>query len=139
MSITISTFTINIYNDVISLWKGCEGIRLSDADSEENIRKQLERNPNMSFIAYENKKLVGAVLCGHDGRRGYIHHLGVHQDYRRQGIGRSLIIKCLSKLQSIGIEKCHTFVFNDNTAGINFWKNIGWTQRTDISVVSEVL
>jgi putative acetyltransferase len=139
MSITISRFTIDAYEEVISLWKDCEGIGLSDADSKEGIQKQLERNPGISFVAHENSKLVGAVLCGNDGRRGYIHHLGVPQDYRRQGIARALIIKCLSKLQSVGIQKCHTFVFNDNFAGVNFWKNIGWTQRKDIGVLSKVL
>ena len=139
MSITISRFTINAYDEVISLWKDCEGIGFSDADSKENIQKQLERNPGMSFVAYDNSKLVGAVLCGHDGRRGYIHHLGVYQDYRRQGIARSLIIKCLSMLASVGIQKCHTFVFNNNTDGVNFWESIGWSQRMDISVLSKMI
>jgi putative acetyltransferase len=139
MSITISQFTIDAYEEIISLWKDCEGIGLSDADSKESIQKQLDRNPGMSFVAYENNKLVGAVLCGHDGRRGYVHHLGVHQDYRRQGIARSLIIKCLSMLASVGIKKCHTFVFNSNNDGVNFWRNLDWSQRMDISVFSTVL
>ena len=139
MSVTISRFTIDAYDEVITLWGGCEEVGLSDADSKENILKQLERNPSMSFVAYENSKLVGAVLCGHDGRRGYVHHLAVHQNYRRQGIAQSLITKCLSMLESVGIQKCHTFVFNSNTDGMNFWKNIGWTQRMDISMLSKVL
>lgn len=139
MSITISGFTIDTYDEVISLWKDCEGIGLSDADLKENIQKQLERNPGMSFVAYENNKLVGAVLCGHDGRRGYIHHLGVHRDYRLQGIAQSLIIQCLSMLKSVGIQKCHTFVFNNNTDGMNFWESIGWSQRMDIIVLSKII
>jgi len=139
MSITISQFTIDAYEEIISLWKDCEGIGLSDADSKESIQKQLERNPGMSFVAYEKNKLVGAVLCGHDGRRGYIHHLGVHRDYRLQGIARSLITKCLAMLASVGIQKCHTFVFNGNTGGLNFWKKLDWSKRMDISVLSKVL
>ena len=139
MSITIARFTIDAYDEVITLWRDCEGIGLSDADSKENIQKQLERNPGMSFIAHENNKLVGAVLCGHDGRRGYIHHLGVHKDYRLQGIARLLITNCLSMFRSIGIPKCHTFLFNSNTDGMSFWGNIGWSQRMDISVLSKVL
>lgn len=139
MNIDISEFPIEAYDQVIFLWKLCEGIGLSGADSKNNIQYYLEINPGMSFIARENNAIVGAILSGHDGRRGYIHHLAVHPDYRNKGIDKALVEKCLVALQSIGIQKCHLFIFNNNTEGIRFWNKIGWTQRFDISLISKTI
>src|SRR4030042_2473424 len=123
MNLAISPFTLDAYEQVMTLWKESEGIGLSGADSKENIRSYLERNPNMSLAAKDaNGTLVGAVLCGHDGRRGYIHHLAVRSDCRRQGIGRTLVEECLSPLEAAGIQKCHLFIIHDNVSGFEFWQ-----------------
>ena len=135
--INISTFTIDAYDQVIALWQQAEGVGLSSADSRESIQAYLERNPGMSFIAEQDGTLVGAVLSGHDGRRGYIHHLAVHPNYRWQGIGRKLVDRCLATLQEVGIQKCHLFIFNENVDGICFWESVGWTRRVDIGVMSK--
>jgi len=138
MNLVISPFSLDAYENVMILWKESEGIGLSGADSQESIRSYLERNPNMSLVAKDvNGTLIGAVLCGHDGRRGYIHHLAVRSDCRRQGIGQRLVEECLSRLEAAGIQKCHLFIINDNASGIEFWKSLGWTPRTDISVISK--
>jgi len=140
MGFTISPFTIDRYEDDIPLWKETEGIGLSDADSKDSIRFYLERNPNMSFVVKDKEDtILGAVLCGHDGRRGYIHHLAVRQGFRRQGMGRKLVQECLSQLQAAGIQKCHIFIFHNNLNGINFWKSIGWTYREDLQIISRTL
>jgi putative acetyltransferase len=132
----ISAFTIEFYDAVLALWKQCEGVGLSDADSRENVKSYLDRNPGMSFVAQSHGRFIGAVLAGHDGRRGYIHHLAVHPNCRRRGIGRQLVSKCLDALRDAGIHKCHLFIFNSNVDGIAFWKSVGWTLRADISVMS---
>jgi len=139
MNITIAEFAIEAYEQVYSLWESCDGIGLSSADSRSSIRIYLERNPGLSLIAYDGKTIVGTILCGHDGRRGYIHHLAVQPNYRRQGIGRLLVDKSIAALQSSGIQKCHLFIFHDNTSGIEFWEGIGWTYRRDIGVVSKII
>lgn len=136
MRTEIVPFTMASYDDVVALWKQCEGIGLSDADSRENIRAYLDRNPGMSFVATAGGRVVGAVLAGHDGRRGYIHHLAVHPDGRRQGLGRRLVESCLEALRAAGIGKAHIFVFNANAGGFAFWESAGWTRRSDISVMS---
>ena len=130
---------IETYDEVLTLWQQCEGIGLSSADSRENIQSYLKRNPGMSFVARTQSLLVGAILAGHDGRRGYIHHLAVHPEWRRQGLGRQLVDRCLQVLKGAGIQKCHLFIFNDNTGGIDFWKSVGWEFRKDISVISRKL
>ena len=137
MNIAITPLTMAAYDSVFSLWQRCEGIGLSEADSKESIRAYLRRNPKMSFIATADGVMVGAVLCGHDGRRGYIHHLAVHRQYRRRGVGSQLVDRCLDVLRSAGIQKCHVFIFNDNRDGIAFWKTAGWTLRRDIGVFSK--
>ena len=137
MDISIQLFSTGSCDAVLALWKQCEGIGLhDDCDSREGIQVYLDRNPGMSFVAEAGGRLVGAVLAGHDGRRGYIHHLAVHPEYRRHGIGRQLVQHCLDALREIGISKCHIFIFNENTAGLAFWESVGWTARTDIRIVS---
>ena len=139
MSIIFSQFTIDLYEEVLFLWHHCDGIGLSDADSRGSIKAYLERNPGMSFVANENGNIVGAILCGHDGRRGYIHHLAVQAEYRRQGLGHKLVEKSLSVLQSVGIQKCHLFIFGDNESGQKFWESLGWTKRVELTMMSQFI
>jgi ribosomal protein S18 acetylase RimI-like enzyme len=139
MKIKISKFTIESYDRVLDLWKQCEGVGLSDADSRQNIAGFLDRNPGMSLIAESDATLSGVILAGHDGRRGYLHHLAVSPGYRRQGIGRLLVNSCLEKLKDEGILKCHIMLFNNNLEGLKFWKSIGWTHRDDIGIVSRII
>jgi N-acetylglutamate synthase len=137
MDIEIALFTIGAYDEVLALWQQCAGVGLSRADSQDNIAVFLERNPDMSFLAKVEHTLVGTVLCGHDGRRGFIWHLAVHPQFRRQGIGRRLVDRCLSSLQKAGIEKCVVIAFNDNTDGIAFWEQLGWLTRKDVCMIAK--
>ena len=136
---TITPFTMTDYAAVITLWDTSDGVGLSSADSPEAIQFYLERNPSMSFIAQENGMVIGAVLSGHDGRRGYIHHLAVHPNYRRQGIGQQLIDHCFAALHAVGIQKCHLLIFNENQSGIAFWQSTGWSYREDIGIMSKII
>jgi ribosomal protein S18 acetylase RimI-like enzyme len=137
MSAVIQEMTIDDYEEVLALWQASEGVGLSNADSEESIARYLDRNPGLSFVAREGQHLVGAVLCGHDGRRGYIHHLAIRKSHHRQGVGRALVSRCLSALRRARIAKCHIFVFADNHDTIAFWKSIGWTQRVELVMMSQ--
>src|SRR5271154_566695 len=98
MDIEIVPFTMDAYEKVFALWQQSDGVGLSDADSRGGIAAYLERNPGLSFLAKKNGNVVGAVLCGHDGRRGYLNHLAVQAEYRRSSIGRRLVEKCLQAL-----------------------------------------
>jgi ribosomal protein S18 acetylase RimI-like enzyme len=139
MSIQIREMEITDYEPIYALWRVSEGIGLSDADSKEGIKRFLERNPGLSFVALDGDQIVGAALCGHDGRRGYIHHLSVTKSYRQQGIGRSLVGRCMYALMRIGIAKCHLFVFGDNQEAIKFWNKVGWTERVELMMMSQHL
>jgi putative acetyltransferase len=136
MTINIHEMNIEDYPEVYKLWLMSENIGLSKADSRHSIGSFLERNPGMSYTAWMEGKLVGTVLCGHDGRRGYIHHLMVHPDFRRQGIGQSLVSRCMFALTRIGIQKVHLFIFEDNQQGMKFWESLGWTKRVELNMMS---
>lgn len=128
------------YDAVIALWQASEGIGLSGADSREAIARYLARNPGLSQVAWTSvqptNELVGAVLCGHDGRRGFLHHLAVRSDFRKLGLGRALVERCLQGLAAEKIDKCHLFVFNKNTLGRSFWLRCGWVERSELVIMS---
>ena len=137
MAVELRDMTINDYDDVIQIWEESEGVGLSDADSKEGIKRFLKRNPGLSFVALDEAKIIGAALCGHDGRRGYIHHLAVNEEDRRQGLGRSLVGRCMYALMRIGIAKCHLFVFGENQEAIDFWNKVGWSERVELMLMSQ--
>lgn len=123
----------------IALWRSCEGIGLSSSDSVEELSSFLARNPATSYVACADERVIGAVLAGHDGRRGFLYHLAVDEASRRQGLGRSLVTHALSALEAAGILKCHVMVYRDNAAGHAFWERIGWARREDIDIKSIAL
>ena len=127
------------YEQVHALWRQSEGVGLSDADSRENIAAYLQRNPGISHVAHTGDVLSGVILCGHDGRRGYIHHLAVATDYRRRGIGGRLVSAALASLKAAGIGKCHLFAFSANRHGTAFWESSRWQGRSDLKIFSRTL
>ena len=137
--IEYGSMTLADVDDALELWAATEGIGLRGADSPEALPKYLARNPGLSVVAREDGRMVGAVLCGHDGRRGYLHHLGVAASHRRRGIGTALVERCLEGLRLEGITKCHLFVYHHNTEGQAFWRRIGWHARDDLLVMSRNL
>lgn len=117
---------------VFALWRATEGIGLDDdCDTPRGLARYLKRNPGLSFVACDEDRLVGAVLSGHDGRRGYLHHLAVAGTHRRRGIGRALVARCLRSLAKQRIPKCNIFLFVSNAGGRAFWRHNGWKLRTD--------
>jgi putative acetyltransferase len=136
MTIKIRAMTLQDYDTVVALWQATEGIGLSAADERKNIARYLERNPGLSLIAAKDRQVIGAVLCGHDGRRGFIHHLAVATDYRRAGVGEALVNRCLDNLAADQIAKCHLFVFANNPGAVLFWENTGWISRDELQLFS---
>jgi len=137
MRVEILPMAAGDHAEVVTLWERCEGIGLSEADGPTSIEQFIERNPGMCFVARDEGALVGAVLCGHDGRRGYIHHLAVAESYRRNGLGSSLTERCLDELRALGIAKCHLFVFRGNQSALDFWRKAGWFERSELTIMSK--
>ena len=121
----IRPLLISDYDEVYRLWSQSEGMSLHDDDERERIELYLRRNPGLCYVAVMGKRVVGSVLCGHDGRRAILRHLAVATRHRHQGIGRALIAKVMAALCEQGIRKCNIYVLDSNTAGLEFWKHLG--------------
>ena len=133
LNMKIRKMTIDDYNAVYSLWLSCKGMGLNDVDdSEEGIKRFLDRNPETCFVAEWDSSIVGVIIVGNDGRRGYIYHTAVHPDYRHRGIASALTEKAIAALDSLGISKAALVVFGRNEAGNAFWEKMGFTERTDL-------
>ena len=129
----IRTMSIMDYDQVYSLWLSCRGMGLNDVDdSREGIARFLDRNPDTCFVAEQDRQIIGVILAGSDGRRGYIHHMAVGEAFRRQGVGRMLVDAALDALRSCGISKAALVVFARNKAGNRFWEKMGFEERTDL-------
>jgi len=137
VNICIREMSLEDFDEVHTLWLSTPGLGLTRSDSRDGIDIFLQRNPGFSFIARDGDKLVGATLCGHDGRRGYLHHMAVDTQYRQQGIGKSLADRCLEKLRLANISKCHLFVYTDNEIGQSFWEKTGWIKRGELLLYSK--
>jgi len=107
-----------------------------DADSLEATQRYLERNPELSFVTIEDAQIVGFIMAGHDGRRGYLQHLFVLPAHRGQGIAQTLVSASLSALSEIGIYKSHLFAMRDNTLANDFWKSQACEYRDEVCMYS---
>lgn len=130
----VRVMTIEDYDQVKELWNSIKGfgIRSMD-DSREGVARFLKRNPTTSVVAEEDGKVVGAILCGHDGRRGCLYHVCVHKDYRMRGIGKSMVAFAMEALKKEEINKVSLIAFTKNDLGNAFWKEIAWTKREDLN------
>jgi N-acetylglutamate synthase len=120
---------------VIELWSETAGVGLNESDTIEQVRAYLVRNPGLSLVAKIDRRVVGAVMCGYDGRRGCLYHLAVLPSHRNQGLGRGMVARCLASLAELGILRCNIFVYADNEAGHRFWNRCGWSKREDLRVL----
>jgi ribosomal protein S18 acetylase RimI-like enzyme len=136
MTIQFRPFENSDYARARALWEATPGIGLSNADAPAAIQAFLERNPGTSFVAVDGEVLVGTILCGHDGRRGLIHHLVTASTHRHMGVGTSLLRAGLKALRERGIDKCHLFVFRSNDAGLSFWRAVAAQERTELALFS---
>lgn len=131
--IDIQIMTISDYAEVWNLWINTKGMGLNTIDdSREGIERFLKRNPKTSFVARDNGKIVGVILAGHDGRRGYIYHTAVKENMRKQGIATNLISIVMDSLKKEGINKVALVVFEKNKLGNSFWEKQGFSSRSDL-------
>lgn len=137
---TIREMTIDDYDQVYHLWKKIKGFGIrSIDDSREGVERFLKRNPTTSVVAEKDGKIVGSILCGHDGRRGCLYHVCVDEGYRRHGIGKAMVVRAMEALKAEDINKVCLIAFTKNDIGNAFWNTIGWTEREDLNYYDFVL
>ncbi|MBQ6061835.1 GNAT family N-acetyltransferase [Clostridiales bacterium] len=137
---SIMPMTEDDYDDVRALWMTIRGfgIRALD-DSREDVQRFIRRNPTTSVVARMDGRIVGSILCGSDGRQGALYHVCVAREYRRRGIGTHMVGYCMHQLRLMGINKVSLIAFASNDAGNAFWKQIGWTRKSDVNYYEFVL
>jgi ribosomal protein S18 acetylase RimI-like enzyme len=126
------------HGELMRLWSSFPGNAVTGADSQDEFEAFLARNGSFCFSACENDEVVGSVMAGSDGRRGYVYHLAVRSDHQRKGLGGELMRRVEDALSNAGLEKIHLFIFSDNPA-VDFYEKSGWHVRNDITVMSRVL
>ena len=136
----VRTMIIDDYEEVSLLWHKIKGFSIrSIDDSREGVARFLKRNPDSSVVAVEDSRVVGAILCGHDGRRGCMYHVCVDPEYRMRGIGKSMVVFAMNALKKENISKVSLIAFTKNDVGNKFWRCIGWTKREDLNYYDFVL
>ena len=131
---TLRVMQAEDYERVYELWMSIKGFGIrSIDDSKSGVERFLRRNPATSVVAEADGRIVGAILCGHDGRRGCMYHVCVHEKYRKQGIGKAMAVWCMRALQEEQINKVNLIAFKSNEVGNRFWKGEGWTFREDLN------
>lgn len=129
----IRPMTVMDYDEVYRLWVAAPGMGLNNMDdTREGIEKYLKRNPTTCFVAEERGQIVGIIMSGHDGRRGFIHHTAVREDYRKQGVGKTLVEHAMQALEEEGIHKVALVAFAKNQSGNAFWEKLGFSERNDL-------
>lgn len=129
----ITLMKIEDYDKVYQLWTNTKGMGIRSLDdSFEGIERFLKRNPTTNYIAKVENKIIGVILCGHDGRRGYIYHTAVNTDYRKKGIGKALVDAVLGALKKEKINKVALVAFTSNDLGNKFWQSLGFAKRDDL-------
>ena len=128
---TIRPMTMADYDGAYALWNACLASQRDMDDSPEAIERFLRRNPGMSVIALDEGHVIGSILCGHDGRRGYLYHVAVDAAHRRDGIASEMVKACLAALRAEGLSKCALISFTNNGAGNAFWRAMGFQARED--------
>jgi ribosomal protein S18 acetylase RimI-like enzyme len=132
MQFTVRQMGIEDYDKVRTLWQNSDSIHLSKVDSRECIQRFLERNTGLSYIAMDGDEIIGAVLCSHDGRMGYLSHLITAKEYRRQGVGRQLVGRCMYALTGLGIHRCILLVMKETEEAQAFWHNVDSAGRVTL-------
>ncbi len=140
MQILYRPMKIEDYDQVFKLWQTITGFGIRSLDdSREGVARFLKRNPSTSVVAVQSGRIIGNILCGHDGRTGYFYHVCVEKQYRKQGIGHQMAKWCMYALKEEGINKVSLIAFKSNQVGNAFWQGVGWNEREDVNFYDFIL
>lgn len=133
MTFDIRLMTADDFEPVIRFWRNTPGIGLREYDDNiEGFTRFLRRNPRSCFCAVKDGVIIGTILAGHDGRRGYLYHTAVDPEERGHGAGSTLVNAAMAALEDEGVKKTALVVFADNESGNAFWEKLGFISRPDL-------
>ena len=133
----VKKFSMKFYEEVIQIWRKA-GISVGSTDTKEEVERMMHRNPKLFLIGEKDKEVIGVVMGGFDGRRGYVHHLAVHPDFQKKGYGKILMENLIKKFSKMKVHKIHLFIEKYNKDVVDFYRNLGWEIRDDLIMMSFV-
>jgi ribosomal protein S18 acetylase RimI-like enzyme len=133
----IETFSIDSYDDIISIWRKT-GVSVGSTDTKDEIKRILDKNPQLFLVGKIEQKIISVVIGGFDGRRGYVHHLAVDPDYQKRGYGKKIMDELNVRFRKMGVHKVHLFIEKDNKEVVSFYLNLGWEIRDDLIMMSYI-
>jgi ribosomal protein S18 acetylase RimI-like enzyme len=133
MSFQITRYSPKYQNAVIALWNACNLI-VPQNDPLEDIQKKLAFQPELFFIALFDGQLIGSVMGGYEGHRGWIQYLAVLPAFQKRGYGKKLVSKAIVELRKLGCVKVNLQVRRSNAAVVGFYKHLGFEEEERISM-----
>ncbi len=133
----IEKFSMKFYEEVIEVWRK-SGIRVGSTDTKEELKRIVRRSPQLFLVGKIDEKIIGVVIGGFDGRRGYVHHLAVNPDYQKKGYGKLILGELMNKFLELKVHKVHLFIEKYNKEVIEFYRNLGWEIRDDLIMMSYI-
>jgi N-acetylglutamate synthase len=133
----LEKLSIKDYDRILEIWKKTE-LSVGSSDTKKQVKRMIERNPKLCFVGKVDNKIVGVVMGGFDGRRGYVHHLAIDPNYQNKGFGKLMMEKLMERFKKLKVHKVHLFVEKRNEKVINFYNNLGWNLRDDLIMMSYV-
>ena len=133
----IEKFSMKFYKEIIELWRKT-GISVGSTDTKEELKRMIERNPHLFLIGKRDEKVIGVVMGGFDGRRGYVHHLAVDPNYQKKGYGKMIMDELMKRFRKMRVHKVHLFIEKYNKEVVKFYQNLGWDIRDDLIMMSYV-
>ena len=110
---------------VIALWKQC-GLVVPWNDPQKDIDRKMNKDPDLFLVCITEEKIIGTVMGGYEGHRGWINYLAVGPDHQRQGVGRKLMAAVESKIQALGCPKINLQVRESNSDALAFYEALGY-------------
>ena len=118
---------------VVALWEACNLTRPWNNPQKDIVRK-LQVNPEWFLVAELAGQIVGTVMVGYEGHRGWINYLAVAPTHRRAGLGRALMAAAEQRLRAAGCPKINLQVRPDNPEAVAFYERIGFAVEGTISL-----
>ena len=133
MSFKIIRYDSQYEDAVVDLWRKCDLI-VPQNDPREDIRRKYDFQPSLFFVALQDGKLVGSVMAGYEGHRGWINYLAVLPECRRRGYGRKLMEKAVEELTKMDCPKINLQVRDTNLSVVDFYRHLGFKDDHVVSL-----
>ena len=127
MSLEIVKYNSEHQDALVEVWKKCSLV-IPQNDPVDDIRRKAAFQPDLFLVALLDGKVVGSVMVGYEGHRGWLNYLAVRPEYQKRGYGRKLVERALEELTKLGCQKVNLQVRRSNVSVVEFYKHLGFKE-----------